>query len=122
MSEHTPTPYMVMTITGTGLPVIVAECGPCIAEITKWTDAGKSDPDAIIENAEFIVKACNAYEADQKLIGELVRALKAMHKVFNLPDPFFDSDSPFDRDNYFDARLAIDMTIEALATAKEVGR
>ena len=54
---YTPAPWEIMTVDSTGLPAIVAVNGPCIAEITKWTSIGKSNPDIIQANAQLIAAA-----------------------------------------------------------------
>ena len=63
MSEHTPGPWKVGTMTETELPGVMQLDGPIIAEITKWTSVGRSDPDVIQGNARLIAKAPELLEA-----------------------------------------------------------
>ena len=72
--EHTPIPFMLAedaNAQGTNIyHVYGAEISPGEREVVATVYKK--------ELAEYIVKACNAYEADQKLMGELEKALKML--------------------------------------------
>ena len=64
----TPAPWKVMNTTRNNRPAIVAESGPQVAEVLKWTGKGTSDPDIIDANAKLIAAAPLLYEALKNLI------------------------------------------------------
>jgi len=61
--KHTKGPWEVWIIAGTGLPGIVAHNGPTVAEVTKWTSAGNSNPEVMQANARLIAAAPELLEA-----------------------------------------------------------
>ncbi len=96
MSKHTPGPWTVGIMTETGLPGVMQLDGPVIAEITKWTSVGRSDPDVIQGNARLIAEAPelyrlgiviydllikyvqgDAYEHDIRTLGEVLDRIEA---------------------------------------------
>ena len=67
--KHTKGPWELATMSGTDLPAIIGgKPGPIIAEITKWTSVGQSDPDTIQANARLIAAAPELLEALRDLL------------------------------------------------------
>ncbi len=68
--RHTPTPWEPM-----GLMITWKD--PSVGIIAKCAE-NASDGSTARGNADFIVKACNAYESNQATIRELVEALESI--------------------------------------------
>jgi len=82
--KYTPGPWHVMRNTETDLPVVCAVDGPMVAEVTKWTGRGTSDPDLIEGNAQLIATA-----------PELLKELKNITARFQFTiDTLKDGDIP----------------------------
>ena len=80
---HTEGPWEVWTITDTGLPGIVAHNGPTVAEVTKWTSAGNSNPEVMQANARLIASAPELLEAlDALLWAAAEKTLKQKEEVW----------------------------------------
>ena len=80
---HTEGPWEVWTITDTGLPGIVAHNGPTVAEVTKWTSAGGSDPEVMQANARLIAAAPELLEALETIMDS-VEAKKVRLDIYEL--------------------------------------
>ena len=71
MREHTKGPWSVGTMTETGLPGIMADDGPIVAKITKWTSVATSDPEVIQANARLIATAPDLLKDLRNLVRDI---------------------------------------------------
>lgn len=74
--KHTPTPWQIREYFSDPIPIIAGFDQGDLYNVCEMSSEDFFEPEVLRANAEFIVKACNSYDSNQKRIKELEDALE----------------------------------------------